>query len=382
MYTQEPKIDFWDYFLILKKHFKLYLILAIVLTSATYGLIYFFISEEFEATAVILPTDQSSELGLGSMLKGLSNLPIGLPKTQKEDDMALYNVIIYSRTMLNEMITKFDLLKEYNTDSYDKARKRLIENIKTEVVEDNAYQITVRSKGQKKCAEMANWIVDRLNQKSIALKAEKSRANRMFLETRYTDVMTRIIDSEKKMKEFQQKTGIVLPEEQLKVSIEALTKLDVETEIKKLEYSIAKQVLGDNNPNLEKFRITKEQFQSSLNNTKQFGNETKTILPFSNLPENATKYYELFREVKINNQLLEYLVPVYEQAKFEEQKNTPVIQIIDKAVAPEKRVYPKRLIMAGAISFSILLTVWVFQIFRVRLTVISNPKLKQLLNIE
>ncbi|MBK7866129.1 MAG: hypothetical protein IPJ75_03550 [Ignavibacteriales bacterium] len=48
--------------------------------------------------------------------------------------------------------------------------------------------------------------------------------------------------------------------------------------------------------------------------------------------------------------MLEFLLPVYEQAKFDEQKDIPVILSIDKAVPSDKKVYPPRMVYAILIS--------------------------------
>jgi hypothetical protein len=49
--------------------------------------------------------------------------------------------------------------------------------------------------------------------------------------------------------------------------------------------------------------------------------------------------------------MVEFLLPLYEQAKFDEQKDTPIILSIDKAVPSDKKVYPPRLIYTIIISF-------------------------------
>jgi uncharacterized protein involved in exopolysaccharide biosynthesis len=53
--------------------------------------------------------------------------------------------------------------------------------------------------------------------------------------------------------------------------------------------------------------------------------------------------------------MLEVISPVFEQAKLEEQKNLPVMMIIDKAVPPYKRAYPQRVLFSAIIAISILL---------------------------
>ena len=51
------------------------------------------------------------------------------------------------------------------------------------------------------------------------------------------------------------------------------------------------------------------------------------------------------RDFEIQNKVLEFLYPLYEQAKIEEQKNIPAVLVLDPAVPPEKKSSPKRTII-------------------------------------
>jgi len=64
----------------------------------------------------------------------------------------------------------------------------------------------------------------------------------------------------------------------------------------------------------------------------------------------------LSRDAKIKEMLFELLTREYEIAKIEEAKSMPTIQVLDKAVVPEKKSRPKRrqmVILAGVTSLFI-----------------------------
>jgi len=70
------------------------------------------------------------------------------------------------------------------------------------------------------------------------------------------------------------------------------------------------------------------------------------------------------RDVKYNETLYELLAKQYEMAKLDEARDAVVIQIIDKAVQPERKVKPKKAIMVAfstfiAFLFSILLAFFI-----------------------
>ncbi len=59
----------------------------------------------------------------------------------------------------------------------------------------------------------------------------------------------------------------------------------------------------------------------------------------------------LYREMAIQQKIMEFIIPLYEQAKFDEHKDVPVAYVLDKAVPGERPDRPKRLFVAGAAAF-------------------------------
>ena len=80
------------------------------------------------------------------------------------------------------------------------------------------------------------------------------------------------------------------------------------------------------------------------------------------MPNIAIQYLRTYREVEIQQSILEIVMPMFEQAKVEEQKSIPTIMLIDKAVAPELKYSPKRsvIILGLLFFFSFLFIPFVF----------------------
>jgi uncharacterized protein involved in exopolysaccharide biosynthesis len=73
--------------------------------------------------------------------------------------------------------------------------------------------------------------------------------------------------------------------------------------------------------------------------------------PFQKIPEYGVKYVRLYRDIKLQELLLEFILPQYEQARIQEAKDTPTIQVIDEAVLPIRKSKPKRALI---VLFSVL----------------------------
>src|SRR5690606_17117154 len=126
--------------------------------------------------------------------------------------------------------------------------------------------------------------------------------------------------------------------------------------VKQVELSVFEKIYGKNSPQTNAARIAANQFAEKINEMKR-GKEDNLIVGTKSLPEKAMNYLRNYRDVEIYNAMLEFIIPLYEQARFEEQKDIPILQVIDYAVPPVKRAYPQRTIMSVAIALAITLLV-------------------------
>ncbi|MFQ6676861.1 MAG: GumC family protein [Fidelibacterota bacterium] len=81
------------------------------------------------------------------------------------------------------------------------------------------------------------------------------------------------------------------------------------------------------------------------------------VVTMEELPSLGLVNVRLLREVEIQNRIQEVLIPQYEQAKLEESKNIPTLQVIDKPKVALNKTKPKRaLIVIGATLMSLILS--------------------------
>ncbi len=373
--AEDRSIDILDHLLYLLK--KKYFIggLFVSLFVVSYLSIFFFVDEQFEATALIIPSEQDQLGGFSSLLKNLPSVSLGIGGLKKNTGTEIFVTIIYSRTNLENMVKKFDLQKDYDLDSREKTVRRLEKNIMAEENDNGAFEIVVRSKDRTKAANMANYIVDELNRTMIGLNVRKSRENREFLEARYNELKVLLKNSEDSLKYFQEKSGILEAENQTQATLEGLIKLESDLAVKEVEYSVMEQLYGKNSPQINSSKLAVDEYRQKLKEIKAGKGDFTSFISVKNLPGGTMQYFRYFRDVKIYNTILEFILPLYEQAKFEEQKNIPVLQIIDRAAPPEIRAYPKRVLTSLAISVGLMFFVLVYLIISQVLKNSVNPKI-------
>lgn len=357
-------IDFLELLIVKKKFFIVFFTFSIIIT---YLGIFFFVEEKFDSSSTILPANEQSLPGIASMLGDLGGLPLGLGGFSSTE-MSLFNTMIYSRRTLEKVIEHFNLIDVYDLDRNDpkymeRALERLTDEITTKETEDNAYQIKVRALFPELSANINNYIIEILNERILELRQKSSKENRLFLAERVVEINKKLRDAEDSLKEFQEMSHFYEASSQIITIIQAYSEFDkdlIKTEIEKLTLE---NLLWKESPKLKNIEQSYKELEKKVREIKTNGLKNSFFLPMDKLPSLAIDYLRLYREIEINASLLQFVMPLYEQARIEEKKDLDVIQIIDYAVPPIQKSFPPRLLLTLLINFLI---------FLITLTIISS----------
>lgn len=371
--------DLLDYFVLLIK-WKRFLIIQFLITGiVSYLLIYFLLPPQYDSKATIVAVEDQSLNPISSISKSLGNFPIaslGLGQFSATEKYDLFNTIIMSRTNLERIIRKFGLMEDYGSESLEKTVKALKSNISLDVTPEMAYEIKVRASSPDKSVEITKFILHDVNASVIDLNVRKSRENREFLEGRYKEISTNLASAEDSLMLYQKRSGFLEAENQIKATIEALSNLEAEIALKEIELAVLEKIYGKNASQSVNARIRVEEFRKELNLLIKTGKKESTIIPLSALPKKALQYFRYFRDVEIYQAMLEFIIPLYEQARFEEIKDVPVIQVIDYPSLAEKKSYPPRSIYTLIITFFVVFFTSLVLMLKENLVNTQNPKLQ------
>jgi uncharacterized protein involved in exopolysaccharide biosynthesis len=343
-------IDLLDYVVVLARHKRF--IVRFVSASVLIAIILFYlvIPRWYKSTAVVMPPRQKSMLSMMSSLKSSTSSLRALGLGVQNDDIQQYQVILNSRRIKEAVINKFDLMKVYDLDIMEKAIKELEDNVGIALgKEDAALEINVYDTSPHRAADIANYYVEMLNKIYIEISVAEATSNRMFLEDRYNKNIEDLKSTEEKYKKFQEKYGVYSMSDQIKAAIEVAAKLQSEIVLKEVELGIIERTTTLENENRKNVKIELDELRRQMKNMK-FGPSSQNsgiqIFPsFEKAPEIGIQYLNHFRDMEIQGKILEILVPLYEQAKIEEQRNIPMVLLLDSAVPAVKASKPKRLII-------------------------------------
>ncbi len=363
--TQKKEIKFGDYIYVLYK-WKKFLFINLFIVAIISTLVAFLLPKQYKATATIMipPDNQMGGLGgLTSLLGGKSSIAsmgsrlFGVSNTSEDVLLGIIN----SRTALTNVINKFNLMEYYEIDdnNWDKVIKAFRADISSDPNEYGMIDFSVINKDPKVSAVIANYMVTLVDSLNIKYNIARAKNNRVFIEQRYIKNVNDLRSAEDSLYKFQKKYGIVAVPEQLEVTVKAAAEIEAMLTKKEMEGYFVQQSYGETSPQyqgvLAEINLLKSKVQE-LKNSSGLSSTSNILFPFNKMPDISIQYLRTFREVEIQQAILEIVMPMFEQAKVEEQKSIPTIMIIDKAVPPELKDSPKRstIILGMLFLFSFL----------------------------
>ncbi|MCB0723555.1 MAG: hypothetical protein KDC73_02545 [Ignavibacteriae bacterium] len=352
-----------EYVLIAIKHKKslIYTFIASLIISIIIA--FFVLDMIYLSTATIKTTSDSK--GLSSMLglSGLDNLGdisslAGGGSTASE--LALYENILYSRRCVETAVIKFKIMEEEDFSTMHDALKYFRNDV-MEVSGDKiagTMEVGAFNKDPVKAKEITEYLINELNTINVELKVQDAKNNRLFLGERYNLVKSDLKKAEDSLKTFQSLYGI---SPDLTVQAAVKTEIEIQAQIasEEVKLEILRKILSSDQAEIktqeEKISALKKQLNDIQNSSSESGN----ILTLKGKPDVIMNFLRLKREVEIQNKILTIILPLYEQAKIEENRNTPSILVLDPPFIPDYKTKPKRLYVVLGMTIGITLLVYI-----------------------
>ncbi len=367
---KKEDVRFSDYLSILLKWKKFIIINSIIIIIIAL-VISFLIPKTYRAeTTLMLP--QNQDLLGGSQLSGLLSAatPFLGSKLIGNSGQSIDQMfgILNSRRMLINVINKFHLLNYYkiNNHNYDKALKAFRGDVQFDLNENSMIVVSVENENPDTSAMIANYFVKLLDSLNTKFNIQEAKNNREFIQMRYDKNITDLQNAEDSLKKFQQKYGIYAVPQQIESAIKIVGEMESQLEQKELEAHLIENSVGKNSPLYQSYvseiNIIKNRL-SELKSSNKLTFNSIVLFPFKKIPEMQEKYLDLFREVTIQSKIMEFILPLFEKAKIDEQKSIPTVIVLDKAVPPQIKYRPKKSLIVLGITFPFFL-IFLFMVFQ------------------
>ena len=349
------EVTLLDILIVLAKHKKMIAQLTIAATILALA-IAFLIPKKFTATTRILPPQQTQSSAV-AMLAQLNPLAAGLGKDLGlKNPSDLFVTMLKSRTVEDSLIDQFDLRKEYGYKTYFDTREALESRSSISSAKDSTIVVSVEDGDPKRAAEMANAYVNELYKLSQKLAVTEASQRRLFFESQLETAKQDLAVAEGALRQTQEKTGLIQLDGQAKAIIESTAALKAQIAAREVQLQRVRLFATEQNPEYQGLQQELSGLRAQLSRVEQTqtGGNGDIGIATAKIPAAGLEYVRRYRDVKYYETIFELLAKQYEAAKLDEAKNAAIIQVMDKAVVPEKKSSPKRGLITVIAFFSTL----------------------------
>lgn len=311
----EDEINLLDYWRVVWKYKRLIAILfsTTVLAAMTFSLLS---PKIYESTATIITPKETGGSGILSAIAamGISQQITGMSGPSLALNRDIFIGILKSRTVAQNLVEQFKLKDYYEASHIESAIKALKQATKISVSKEGVISVQVEDKSPKMAADIANAYTEQLDRLMTRFGTGTAGSQRRFISEQLVKVQEELKAAEESMKQFQERNRAIL--------------------------------LGD------------------------MANSMR--LPAAQVPKVGIDLVRLMRDLRVQESVYILLTQQLEQAKIGEAQDTPLVQVLDRAVPAFYKSKPKTLlnmVIAGAVSLflGIFLAFFVEYIQRQRL---------------
>ena len=371
---QDEGFNLLDYWWVLRK--RGWMIVGLCLVAILYSGInnYFFATRIFESRASILPPKESGGGGGGLALLGASGAAqlLGGLLTSGGSSKDTFVAILKSRTMAEELVNRFNLTDHYKETSVDRAINAVRGSMEVTVSKEGVITVKVEDTDPKLAADLANAFIANLDRMYAKFGTTEGSRQKVFIGDRLDKTEKALRQAEDALRRFQETHKAIGVQDQAREGILETSRLRGEVIAAEVILEALRGYGTENNlqvlqqkARVEELKRQLAQMQYSVgrdlpSETRQPGQGRQDFsIPAVKVPEISMEYGRLYREVKIQETVFGLLTQQFEQAKITEARDTPLVQLLDKAVPAERRSKPQiKLNMAIAGGVSLLVGVF------------------------
>ena len=325
-------------------------------------LIAFLIPSRYASTIRLMPPDPPAGQGmamlagiLGKMGPGFSTLGGDLLGMKTSAD--LFAGVLESRTVQDDLISKYHLRDVYGEARWVDARKEL--SRRTDISIDRKsgiLTVEVTDHDPKRASALAQEYIAQLNGVVTLLNTSSAHRERVFLEDRLNQVKDELGIAEKDFSQFASRSGAIDIKEQGKAMVEAAALLEGQYIAAQTELEGLRTIYTDQNVRVRTAQARVNELRRQMlkiggkpeldTATAATPRAEEAMYPsIRKLPLLGVTYADLYRRMKVQETVFEMLTQQYEIAKVQEAKEVPSVKVLDPPDIPEKKTFPPRILL-------------------------------------
>ncbi|MDZ7371244.1 MAG: Wzz/FepE/Etk N-terminal domain-containing protein [candidate division KSB1 bacterium] len=337
--------------------------------AAVAAVIAFILPSRWRAVATLMPPQEKETSAVGAMLAQITLPGMQMPKPQS--NAQLFVEILKSRTLNERILNRrfavgndsLPLYRILRFKSPEIGYYRMIKKTQFMVLPNDIVSVAVELRNPNLAADVANAYIEELDRLNLEKSVSRAKNSRLYIESQLAETERRLRAASERLALFQQQNKAVSLEHQVQAYVEQAADLSGKILAKEIEIGVMLQSMTSDNPLVVRARSELEEMRRRAREM-EIGKDRPSIdgyLPFRDIPPLALQLAEQLREVKVQETVWQLLTQQYYQAKIEEARNTPTVQVLDPATPPVFRSFPNRklMVIVAAVLSAVLSLIYV-----------------------
>jgi tyrosine-protein kinase Etk/Wzc len=359
----DGEVNLLDYIIVIVKHSRMIVFTTLVVAAITF-LILRFIPNRYTAGATIFPPQLNMTLsaqlfdslgtggtsppggggggGAAGSLGGLGTL-LGLKSPGD-----IYVGVLTGNSIFNNIIERFKLREIYKTKNIESAREQLNKNASINLNDKGLITIEMTDADPERAAAMANAFVEELDKLLQRMAVQEAKERLAFLEKERAQNSLNLTKAEDALRNFSEQNSVIQIDTQAKGMLEYIATLRATIDAKEVQIQVLRQQATPYNFDLVQLETELKSLKERLRAAETQWDQScvgDVCLPTSKTPALGLEFIRLYREVKFQESLYQLYTKMVELTRLDMAKDVAVVQVVDKALPPEGKSGPKRLLI-------------------------------------
>lgn len=302
------------------------------------ALIYVIVSgNTYEAQALLLPPLEEGGEGFLAAWMTKINIPsVVAPVSAGSTSAELLTDILQSRRLAEMIIDQLSLKEHFKVGNLDDAFKELQGRTSTAVTIAGLIRLNVRDRDPEYALRITEAYITGLDSLNRYLQFTRAERMKEFLYKQIGKYREQLLTVRENIARFQEKNNIVNFDEQVRGAIDVAADLKVRTVLAEIERDLVKEFTYQDAIELRRKDAEYKSLLRQLKNIVHGDSAGAVFIPLHRLPELMQQYAELQRDLDVNERVYSYLLERYEEAGIDKARTTPVVQVVDDPILPEK----------------------------------------------
>ena len=314
----------------------------------------FAVAPTFTATTKFMPPQQQQSAaasmlaGLGA-LGGLAGAATGLKNPNDQ-----FVAFLKSESIANALIDRFNLMARFESVYKVDAREQLSNLSQISSAKDGLITVTFDDKDPVFAAQVANAYVTELGKMLNRLALTEAQNRRQFFEKQMIETKDNLTVAEANLRNSGINSTALKSNPQ--AAITAVAELQAQIVAQEIKLSSMRGYLTESAPDFK-------QAQTELSALRmQFSKLEKSSAGSIDVKNSDADYVARYRDVKYYETLFELFSKQFELAKLDEAREGNSIQVVDIALAPERKSKPQkaRIAVLSTLATGMVLLIFVF----------------------